>query len=31
MRLAPGRFTLEQLHAIHGGGVALELDAAARA
>ena len=31
MRLAPGRLTLEQLHAIHGGGVALELDPAARA
>jgi len=31
MRLAPGRLTLEQLHAIHGGGGALELDPAARA
>jgi len=31
MRLAPGHLTLDELHAIHGGGVALELDAAARA
>ncbi|HMO46179.1 MAG TPA: histidine ammonia-lyase [Rubrivivax sp.] len=31
MRLEPGRFSLEQLQALHAGGAALELDAAAHA
>ncbi len=31
MRLRPGHFSLEQLQAVHAGGVALELDAGARA
>ena len=31
MRIAAGHFTLEQLQAVHAGGVMLEIDAAARA
>jgi histidine ammonia-lyase len=31
VRMRPGHFSLEQLHAVHAGGVALELDADAHA